>query len=154
IHLGENFLFSTGGETWWRHMHEVDSRLTGRNNDYDLTRTRVYGDLWYRDEFRIYVEYLDAHVFNQDLPPLPPDVDRSDFLDLFADIKVAEIDGKPAYVRLGRQEILLGSQRLISPPAWLNTRRTFNGARSFWVSDKFDVDLFWVQPVVPDPSRF
>jgi len=153
-HLGCDWLFKTGGEVRWRHMHEVNSRLTGITNDYDLLRTRVYGDLWYWDQFRVYVEYLDAHSFNQNLPPLGIDIDRSDLLNLFADVKIAEIDDKPVYVRGGRQEILLGSQRSVSPLDWANTRRTFNGVRAFRQGDKFDLDAFWVQPVVPNASRF
>jgi hypothetical protein len=102
IHLGDNWRLATGGEFRWRHMHEIDSRLTGVDNDYDLLRTRVYGDLWYRDVFRVYVEYLDARSYNEDLLPLRPDVDHSDLLNLFIDLKVAEVGGQPVYVRGGR----------------------------------------------------
>lgn len=154
VHLGCDWWFSTGGQFWWRSMHEVSSRLTGRTNDYDLLRTRVYGDLWYRDQLRFFVEFLDAHSFNQDLDPLPIDRNRADLLNAFVDVKIADIDGKPAYVRVGRQELLLGSQRLISPLDWANTRRTFNGIRAFRQGEKNDLDLFWLQPVVPDPSNF
>lgn len=154
IHLGCDWLFSTGGEVWWRHMHEVSARLTGRTNTYDLFRTRVYGDLWYQDKFRVFVEYLDAHDVDQELAPLAIDENRSDLLNAFMDIKLGDIDGKPAYVRVGRQEILLGSQRLISPLAWANTRRTFQGVRAFRQGEKNDLDVFWVQPVLPHPSRF
>src|SRR5262249_55443938 len=34
IHLGEDWLFGTGGQAQWRHMHEFNSRLTGKTNDY------------------------------------------------------------------------------------------------------------------------
>src|SRR5205823_2873223 len=97
---------------------------------------------------------LDAQSFNQDLAPLPIDRDRSDLLNAFVDVKIADLDGHPAYVRVGRQEMLLGSQRLISPLDWANTRRTFQGVRAFHQGEKFDVDLFWMQPVIPNPSHF
>jgi hypothetical protein len=150
IHLGDNWLFGTGGQAWWRHMHEYSSRFTGKTNDYDLVRVRIFGDLWYKDTFRIYAELISANTYNQDLPPLRIDEDRIDFQNLFLDIKVGEIDGRPVYVRAGRQELLFGSQRLISPPDWANTRRTFQGVRGFWSNDKLDIDLFWVQPVLPN----
>ena len=57
----------------------MNSRFTGRNNEYDLFRTRVYGDLWYRDQFRVYAEFLGAYSSWQDLPPLPPDQNKADF---------------------------------------------------------------------------
>lgn len=154
LHPGDNWLFATGGQASWRHMHEINSRLSGRDNDYDLTRLRIFGDLWYQDKFRAYVEFLDARTFNQDLAPLAPDATGADLLNAFIDVKIADIDDYPAYVRFGRQELLLGSQRLISPPDWLNVRRTFQGVRAFRQGEKFDVDLFWVQPVVPDSSAF
>jgi hypothetical protein len=153
IRLGDDWLFSTGGAAWNRYMNEYNSRLTESNNIYNLTRVRVYGDLWYRDAFRLYGEFLGAYSNWQDLPPQLTDVNRADFLNLFIDVKAAELGGKPVYVRVGRQELLYGSQRLISPPEWLNTRRTFQGVKAFRATEKFDVDLFWVQPVIPNPGE-
>jgi hypothetical protein len=154
IRLGDNFMFTTGGEFRWRYNNEVDSRLSGRDNVYELTRTRVYGDFWYRDLFRIYGELINAQSFNQDLPPQPVDQYNANFLNLFADAKVATIYDQPVYLRGGRQELLYGSQRLISPLDWANTRRTFQGGKIFWQNDKFSLDGFVVQPVVPSANRF
>ena len=80
-------------------------------------------------------------------------MNKSDFLNLFVDAKIANLDGNPAYVRVGRQELLFGSQRLISPLDWANTRRTFQGVRAFRQTDKWDFDLFWVQPVIANANR-
>jgi hypothetical protein len=161
IHLGglfgscaDDWLLSVGGEFRYRLMNEIDSRLTAKDNRYDLTRTRVYGDLWYKDLFRVYVEYYDAQSYSQDLPPLPIDVNHSDLLNAFVDIKLAEIDDHPVYARVGRQELLYGSQRLISPLDWANTRRTFEGAKVFWHNDKWSFDAFWTRPVPVSPGRF
>ncbi|HMF12983.1 MAG TPA: alginate export family protein, partial [Gemmataceae bacterium] len=122
IHCGYNWLLSIGGEERVRYMYEIDSRLTGKFNDYTLLRSRLYGDLWYKDWFRVYVEYLDAQSFGQDLAPLAIDIDRSDLLNAFVDLKVGELQDQPIYVRVGRQELLYGSQRLVSPLDWANTR--------------------------------
>jgi hypothetical protein len=147
IHLGDDWLLSVGSQTWSRYMNEVDSRLTAANNTYDLFRTRLYGDLWYRDKVRLFAEYIYAESFWQDLPPLPIDINRSDLLDLFVELNLGEWEGKPAWLRIGRQEMLLGSQRLISTLDWANTRRTFQGVRAYRQGEEWDVDLFWVQPV-------
>jgi hypothetical protein len=154
IHCGDDWLLSFGGEERLRYMNEVDARLTGKDDTYYLMRSRVYGDLWYRDVFRVYAEYLDAQSWDNDLVPRPIDQDRSDLLNLFVELKVAEINGAPAYVRVGRQELLYGSERLISPLDWANTRRTFEGVKGYYHGDKFDLDAFWVRPVVPSPSHF
>jgi Alginate export len=161
MHLGglfnscaDNWVLSIGGEERIQLKNEIDSRLTARDNNYDLLRTRVYADLWYQDKLRFYVEYLDAQSYNEDLAPLAIDVDHSDLLDLFVDVKLADVNGNPVYARVGRQELLYGSQRLISTLDWANTRRTFEGAKVFYHSDKFDLDVFWTRPVVVSPSHF
>jgi hypothetical protein len=154
VHIGDNWMFTTGGEIRTRLMNEVDSRLTAKDNNYDLFRTRVYGDLWYRDIVRVYAEFLYADSFYQDLEPSAIDINRSDLLNLFVDLKVGEIDGHPVYVRGGRQEMLYGSERLISPLDWANTRRTFQGVKTFYQGDKLDVDAFWVQPVTDHRNDF
>lgn len=153
IHLGDSWLFATGGQAWGRYMHENGSRLTLTDNDYGLGRVRTFGDLWYKDQFRAYVEFISAQTEGQSLPPLAIDRNYADFQNLFIEAKLFEIDGRGAYLRVGRQELLFGSQRLISTLDWANTRRTFQGARAYRQGEKFDVDLFWVQPVVPNPTQ-
>ncbi len=153
IRLGENWLFTTGGDVRSRYENKYNARLGQRDNHYNLTRARVYGDLWYRDDFRVFVEGIGAWSQFQDLPRLPIDENKSDLLNAFVDVKVADLGGSPAYVRAGRQELLLGSQRLISTLDWANTRRTFQGVRGFRQTEKWDFDLFWVQPVAINPNR-
>jgi hypothetical protein len=154
IHLGDNFLFTTGGEIRVRYNDERNSRLSGKDNTYTLTRTRAYGDFWYQDIFRVYVEGLDARSSGQRLPPAVIDIDHADLLNAFVDLKVATICGDPVYVRAGRQELLYGSQRLISPLDFANTRRTFQGGKAFWHSENLDIDAFVVEPVIPNPGHF
>ena len=153
VRIGDDWLFTTGGDVRWRYENQYNARLTQANNDYNLYRTRAYADLWYRDDFRVFVEYIGAWSANQNLPPLPIDQNKSDFLNLFVDVKLADLGGEPAYLRVGRQELLFGSQRLVSPLDWANTRRTFQGIRGFRQTEKWDFDLFWVQPVIPNPDR-
>lgn len=128
------WMFSLGGEERIQLKNEIggaNGRLNGKDNNYQLLRTRVYGDLWYSDKVRVYVEYLDAQSYNQDLPPLAIDQDHSDLLNAFVDVKLGSINDNPIYGRIGRQELLYGSQRLVSPLDWANTRRTFEGAKLF-----------------------
>src|SRR5947209_562619 len=80
IPIGCNTKFTTGGEFRWRYANEVDSRLSNRDNTYDLMRVRLYGDLTIGDRIRIFVEGLYAECFYNDLPPLRTDIDRGDLL--------------------------------------------------------------------------
>jgi hypothetical protein len=88
------------------------------------------------------------------MAPLPIDQNYGDLLNLFAELKVCTIGDKGVYIRGGRQELLYGSQRLISPLDWANTLRTFEGVKGYWHSEKWDVDAFFVKPVIIDPTRF
>lgn len=152
MRFGDNWLFVTGGDFRYRFENHYNARLTETNNEFDLTRVRTYGDLWYRDDLRFYAEFIGAWSSPQNLPFLPTDRNDADFLNLFVDLKLADLNGKPAYIRVGRQELLFGSQRMISPLEWGNTRRTFQGVRGFRQTENWDIDLFWVQPVIPNPG--
>ena len=63
-----------------------------------------------------------------------------------------DYQGKPVYARVGRQELLFGSQRLVSTLDWANTRRTFDGIRVFRTGEKWDFDAFYTAFVPPDPD--
>lgn len=149
---------TVGGDIRYRLMQEVNSnnRLAGQVDNYDLYRNRTYADLWVEDWLRVYGEFLYADYTRRSVPPLATDADRGDILNLFVDARVARFGEKdnPVYVRVGRQELIYGSQRLISPLEWVNTRRTFQGVKTFTRTDKWDLDLFVVQPVVPNAGRF
>ena len=58
------------------------------------------------------------------------------------------------WFRVGRQELLYGSERLISPLDWANTRRTFEGFKFFWQGQDWNVDFFATRPVIVDPIHF
>jgi hypothetical protein len=114
----------------------------------------VYGDAWYRDEFRVFAEFLHADGFAHNLPPRPIDISGAELLNAFVEAKVGAPQGTPLYVRAGRQELLYGSQRLVSTLEWANVRRTFQGVKGYWHGDQFNIDAFWTQPVAIDPDHF
>ncbi len=154
IHLNDCWLLSTGGQTWLKYHHEQNSRLTEAVNDYTQLNFRVYTDLWYSDKLRVYGEYNWADIAGEELLPTPPDVDRGDIQNLFVDLKLFEWADKPVYIRGGRQELLYGSQRLISPLPWANKRNSFDGLKLFRQGEKWDYDLFWAQFVPPNANDF
>ena len=64
---------SFGGELRHRHMNEIDRLRPGGpgKSTYDLWRWRNYVDVSNNSWFRVYVEMLDASIFNEDLPRHP-----------------------------------------------------------------------------------
>ena len=152
--LGDSMTFSTGGQFWSRYMDENNSRLSPNDNDYALTRVRAYADLLVGDNLRFFGEFIWADSLGEELSPLPIDVNLGDALNLFVELNLFDYGGKPVYARIGRQELLLGSQRLVSTLDWANTRRTFDGVRIFRTGEQWDFDLFYTAFVPADPDDF
>jgi hypothetical protein len=146
VPVGDHWLFSTGGEFRTRYNYETNSRLSGKDNTYQLFRNRLYTDVWFEDYFRVYTEFLYGDSIWQDLPPLTRDVNRGDIQQLFADVRLGEINGNPIYLRAGRQELLYGSQRLVSTNDWGNNRTRFDGLKLFYRSETLDADAFLTRP--------
>jgi hypothetical protein len=145
-----NWVFDVGGEYRMRY-HDEDhlrgSNLTGGSDDFLLYRTRAYVNMKYSDWFRFYGEAIDAYSSGEKLTPRIIEENRFDALNLFADAMLLDGDCGKFWARGGRQELLYGDQRLVSPLDWSNTRRTFDGAKLFWRGDCWDVDGFWTEPI-------
>jgi hypothetical protein len=86
--------------------------------------------------------------------PRPGDADDFDVQQAFADAKLALCASGSATVRVGRQELVYGAQRLVSPNDWANVGRSFDGAKVSFTFPNDALDVFWVRPVVIDKSHF
>ena len=155
----DDLVLDVGGEYRLRFHDEDNMRLTGRDENFILHRTRLYTDVRYQKRFRAYAEFIDAASFGEELPTRGIYVNRADFLNLFGEVTLLDDESGTLTGRVGRQELQYGSQRLISPLDWANTRRTFDGAKLFWQSDDWNIDGFWTRPVpfaqhVPDDHNF
>ncbi len=144
----EDTRISFGGELRWRFMDEANRlRKPSGSSNYQLLRWRNYLNIEHSDWFRGYIEMIDASSYNNDLPVTGIDVNRWDIQNAFIDLKVLERDDKPVWFRAGRQELTFGSQRLISPLDWSNTRRNFEGLRLNSLGKEWDVDAWLTNPV-------
>jgi len=146
--FGTDWTISTGGEVRYRYLKEANRLRKGPpySADYNQWRWRHYVDLK-GDDFRIYGEILDAESFDSEAPDLPTDVNELDIQNLFADWKFLENDLGLHTLRIGRQELLYGRQRLVSPLDWGNTRRNFQGGKYILTRDDYNFEAFLVHPV-------
>lgn len=145
-----------GGQLRLRYHHEEGmgrqagvSGFDNTTNDFMLTRLRLYQNWKLNDRIRIYSEGIFADVLaNDEYLPRPIDRNSADFLNLFVDVKVTD----NASIRVGRQELLFGDQRLVSPLDWANTRRTFEGIRGTVKAGDWTIDPFYTNfvPVAAD----
>lgn len=151
------WLVDIGGQYRLRYQGERNIRglgLTGRDDDFLLHRTRLFVNARYDEWLRVYAEYLDAESNYETFAPRAIEVNRSDLLNLFADARCWEGERGQLWFRIGRQELLYGSERLVSPLDWANTRRTFEGLKFYWQGENWNIDVFATRPVIVDPIRF
>lgn len=150
IHLNKDWHLRLGGEVRLRFESETNRNFGARdpsNDAFLLYRELLHADLRYRNQFRIFVEGIDARVADRDLPQIPGMENAFDFEQLFADLRILG-ETTPLTLRVGRQELIHGKERLIGKLDWMNEGRRFDGAKLFYSSPKWDLDMFWVKPVL------
>jgi hypothetical protein len=140
--LFDNFNFGAAG------MQDDDG--------YHLLRLLYHADLHVGPNLRAFVQMIDAWADDRD-PFERPGVDENDFdfHQAFGDLKLPVGDDGSVTLRGGRQNLIYGAQRLISPLDWTNTRRTFDGGKATLVfpGGRNTLDVFWVHPVIVDETR-
>lgn len=144
-----DMVLSTGGELRHRFIDQSNRLQPGGpdHTDYNQWRWRHYFDLKAGDRLRFYVEGLHADNFGEDLPEQPIDVNRWDLQNAFVDYLLFKTETGTHTLRYGRQELLFGRQRLVSPLDWANVRRNFEGFRYLVKEQDWKMDLFCVNPV-------
>lgn len=139
-----------GGEYRSRYHREQNMRglgLTGRDDQFWLTRLRTFANYRVTENVRVFGEYLYADSAGENFAPRPIEENRGEMQNLFADATLFDTGEMKLSGRAGRQELLLGEQRLVSPLDWANTRRTFDGYRATATGASNTLDLFYTNPV-------
>lgn len=152
-----------GGQYRAQYKHEIgmgnavsgpgERRFEETEFDLFLNRMRLYGNWQLTDQTRFYVEgiYADTTTDHDRYRPRITDDNFGDLLNGFFEHSLA--DGVWT-ARIGRQEMLFGAQRLISPLDWANTRRTFEGAMLLYEDGPWSIDTFYTAYVPPRANEF
>ena len=125
-HLTLGGEFRARGEHWRNFAFDEPA---DSDDSFLLHRYSAFGDLSFGNGFRIFAEALYADATDRDLPggKRPADVDGLDFKNLFFDYSMAPPVGESATLRVGRQQLAFGKQRLVSPLPWANSFRKWDG---------------------------
>lgn len=145
-----------GGSYRIRYHNEKNMRragLTGLDDEFVLHQTRVWLDGSLNEQLGFRAEMIDAASFGESIRPRGNEVNRFDLYQLYFDVLVGEDEGTWT-ARLGRQEIKLGSARLLMAPVWANRRRTHDGVRLMRRGADWDIDAFWVRPAFRNVDKF
>lgn len=120
------------------------------SDEFLLSRILFHGDFHLGETFRIFLEGKSSLSTGRDLPGGTGTLFR-DTIDLQNGFLAVQLpiptDTFTLEARGGREELLLGRQRLVSPLDWSNTRRTFDGANLNIASRRFQAKGFWSRPV-------
>lgn len=149
--LGHDATLDVGGQYRMRFQSERNIRgfgLTGVDDAFLLQRTRLFANAQLTENVRVYGELLDAVSNYENFAPRGIEENRLDMQNLFVDLTLLDAASGNLKFRGGRQELLYGSERLISPLDWANARRTFEGYKLMWTGEDWNVDAFYTRPVI------
>jgi hypothetical protein len=122
----------------------------GHDDVFLLSRVLFHADLHATEWLRIFAQGKSAFVTDRDLPggARKLDVDQVDLQNGFLELELPQLAGVGVMLRGGRQELLFGAQRLVSPLDWANTRRTFDGGTAtFSFGEHWQATGFFTRPV-------
>lgn len=146
---------SLGGEL--RERHE-STRYPGfglsgiEDQSYWLQRLRAAGEIHHGQQFAAKLELISGLAWpDAGLPPTQQD--PFDLLQGYVETTLPAHDGH-LRLRAGRQELSLGSSRLVSVRESPNIRRSFDGLRVSWTGGSVTVDAFALWPVLPRDSTW
>lgn len=148
---------SFGGEIRYQYFHFTNEDWGAAPEDKDgfvLTRYLAHADLHVGPYFRTFVQLQSSLANGQVDTPSPVDQNILDLHQAFADFNTYLPNNKSLTLRLGRQEFLYGSQRLVSVREAPNNRQAFDAARLIYNSAKIRFDAFYSYYVPAKPNIF
>lgn len=153
IPFSDNTYLSLGGEIRERSENFQNNPVFGLNglghDNYLLQRTLLHADLHVTPYLRSFVQLGFHDVYGKD--GAVTGTERSKF-----DVQQAFVQGNwgDITLRAGRQEMPLGSQRLVSFREGPNIRQSFDAVRGIYTKGKRSITAFASRPVAIDAESF
>jgi len=147
---------SFGGEMRFQYFYTKNEQwgdVPQDNDGYILTRWLAHADFHAGQHFRTFVQ-LQSSLANSRPDPSPVEDNPLELHQAFVDINTNISHASKLTFRIGRQELMYGSQRLVSVRDNPNNRQSFDALRSIFVSPKYKVDLFYSHYVAAKPNIF
>jgi hypothetical protein len=150
----EDWFLALGGEVRGRfeYFHDEDWDGGSGSDGFLLQRYMLHGDLHLGRRLRLFAHVKSALENGRAAGPRPPDEDRLDLHEAFIDVGLGSTGAQA--IRIGRQELSFGSQRLVSIRRGPNVRRSFDGVGVNVRSGGWKLDAFAARPVETDAGHF
>lgn len=113
---------------------------------YWLVRALPYADLTFGSSLRLYGQLVAADALGKDGPLAPPDADRIDLLQGFAELR-APLGGAEATLTLGRRTLAFGSERLVGRRYGPNVPRAFDSVSGALGSGAWRAEAVYGRPI-------
>lgn len=120
----------------------AEGRRAAPENETDaftLLRSRLGLIASLSPDAHAYVQLQDSRTFGEEASTMDGAADELDVHQAFVELGWRPTAALPLAVRAGRQEIVLGDERLVGAVDWTNTGRAFDGVRLFVRPD----EAFW-----------
>jgi len=121
-------------------------------NDFLLLRTRVHAGYSPTDWFTVYGEGQNSSSSGDKRNPNPQSDGPFDLRQGY--IRLGGGKDLPLSLKVGRQELIYGDERLVGASDWDNITRTFDAAKLHYQQDAFWVDAFTGRVVIPNDNEF
>ncbi len=148
---------SIGGQARYRYEWFNSSNFDAGpqdDNGFHLGRLMLHADVHLSKYVRGFVQAISGLEGGRNGGARPGDQNDIDFHQAFIDVVLPMPADLMLTLRPGRQNLLYGAQRLISPLDWSNTRRTFDGFKASLANTSgSSLDFFAVHPVIVNKSR-
>jgi hypothetical protein len=135
---------------WFRFNGEYRMRLEGidgagyradATDAYLLSRVRVNTSIIPTSWLKIQLQGQDAQVMARNAKPdAPPFEDTFDLRQAY--VELGNVESSKFGLRVGRQELVFGEQRLVGHLNWTNTARSFDAVRASYRSRNYRLDAF------------
>jgi len=113
----------------------------GNDDAYLLSRFRVNMRIQPASWAKFFFQGQDARVYwKSQTPKAPPFQDSMDLRQAW--VEFGDAEKKSFALRVGRQELVYGEQRLVGHVSWLNTARSFDAALAQFHHGNIRVDAF------------
>lgn len=152
--ISDNWHVTFGGSFRVRLENDWNKLLAGPPILRDsLVRSRawLHLEIGHEKDFRWFVEVRAAETDDTERPVAALMHDDPDVRNFFLEGTLASRTAHPVSIRAGRQELLFGAQRLISPLDWSNGRRTWDGLSVIAKSPRTKTTIFGTHPVENEP---
>lgn len=152
-----NTWLSFGGELRYQYFYfknEDWGDAPEDKNGYILTRYLGHADLHAGKHFRAFVQLQSSLAAGKTQPPSPVDENQLDLHQAFFDVIMPLNNRRSLALRVGRQEMMFGSQRLVSVREAPNNRQAFDAVKLMYETKRLKADAFYAYYVTARKEIF